>query len=145
MVHFTRCLFHILPRLIDTGFKGTTMPPISRIRTGIRLNAAPINRFLILIILLVCVFYPAATPVRVLAQIETCTEVSLHYQRRAADYDGWGLHVWGPITQTDITWESPLPPSGEDGFGLVWEVGMQESAKFLNYIVHKDEEKDPGT
>lgn len=78
------------------------------------------------------------------AQSDTCEQVVLHYSRRAADYDGWGLHVWGPTDHPGVTWESPLTPSGQDEFGLYWQVDMAAGAEFLNYILHKGEEKDPG-
>lgn len=74
----------------------------------------------------------------------TCTDATLHYHRRNADYEGWGLHVWGPTSQTGVTWEAPLAPAGKDDFGIFWLVGMQEGGEFLNYIVHRDNEKDPG-
>ncbi len=109
-----------------------------------RLNFRKVNQFFILSILLAGLLYPAAAPLRVLAQNATCAEVTIHYHRRSADYDGWGLHVWGPTTETDVVWENPLTPTGQDEFGPVWVVGMETDAEFLNYIVHKGDEKDPG-
>ena len=37
-------------------------------------------------------------------------QITLHYRRFTEDYDGWGLHVWGP-TPEHVTWESPLYPN----------------------------------
>lgn len=74
----------------------------------------------------------------------SCSTATIHYQRRKGDYDGWGLHVWGPTTETSVTWENPLAPTGEDDFGLYWEVPLQEGAEVLNYIIHKGDQKDPG-
>lgn len=71
-------------------------------------------------------------------------QVIIHYRRSAADYDGWGLHVWGPMDENGVTWTSPLQPSGQDEYGLYWIIQMQPNAEFLEYIVHKGDQKDPG-
>ncbi len=71
-------------------------------------------------------------------------QVIFHYRRTDADYDGWGLHIWGPINESGITWTSPLQPAGQDEYGIYWIINMQPSAKFLEYIVHKGDQKDPG-
>ncbi len=76
-------------------------------------------------------------------QTTTCDQVTLHYRRTNADYDGWGLHVWGPTLES-VSWEAPLEPAGEDDYGLYWVVDMNQGAALLNYIVHKGDEKDPG-
>ncbi len=70
--------------------------------------------------------------------------VIVHYRRGNGDYDGWGLHVWGPTAEEGVTWSSPLMPAGEDDYGIYWVVDMQAGADLLNYIVHKGDEKDPG-
>ncbi len=67
----------------------------------------------------------------------------IHYYRADGDYDGWGLHVWEDTTES-VTWADPLPPTGEDDFGLYWTVGVAEDGETLGFIVHKGEEKDPG-
>jgi len=79
-----------------------------------------------------------------LQDVVVCEEAVLHYHRQAADYEDWGLHVWGPTTASGVTWTTPLMPTGEDEFGLIWQVPMEEGAEFLNYIVHKGDTKDPG-
>lgn len=68
----------------------------------------------------------------------------MQYRRGQEDYDGWGLHVWGPTAEEGVTWTSPLQPDGQDEYGLYWLVDMQPGAEVLNYIVHKGDEKDPG-
>jgi len=75
---------------------------------------------------------------------DTCETATIHYTRRNADYDGWGLHIWGPTAVTGVTWTSPFEPTSEDDYGLIWEVPMAEGADLLNYIVHRGDEKDPG-
>jgi pullulanase len=67
----------------------------------------------------------------------------IHYHRPDGNYDGWGLHVWEDTTES-VTWADPLPPTGEDDFGLYWEVGVLEDGETLGFIVHKGDEKDPG-
>jgi pullulanase-type alpha-1,6-glucosidase len=79
-----------------------------------------------------------------LAQSPACAEAILHYRRPQADYDGWGLHVWGPTAEQGVTWGTPLAPDGQDDYGIYWNVAMQPGADRLNYIVHKGDQKDPG-
>ncbi len=73
------------------------------------------------------------------------THVVIHYRRTAEDYDGFGLHVWGPTPlEGQVTWGSPLLPAGQDEYGLYWVVEVNPDADHLNYIVHRGDEKDPG-
>ena len=67
----------------------------------------------------------------------------VHYTRPDATYEGWRLHVWEDTTQP-TEWENGLEISGEDEYGVYWEVGLTENAETLNFIVHKGDEKDPG-
>jgi hypothetical protein len=71
-------------------------------------------------------------------------QVLIHYRRPSEDYDGWGLHVWGPTVEQGVTWTTPLLPDGQDDYGIYWLVDMETAAEVLNYIVHKGDEKDPG-
>ncbi|HBY08845.1 MAG TPA: hypothetical protein DEH22_14110, partial [Chloroflexi bacterium] len=75
---------------------------------------------------------------------DTCETAILHYTRRNTDYDGWGLHIWGPTAVAGITWTAPYQPTGQDDYGLIWEVPMSAGADLLNFIVHRGDEKDPG-
>jgi pullulanase-type alpha-1,6-glucosidase len=67
----------------------------------------------------------------------------IHYHRPDGVYAGWGLHVWEQTTES-VTWDAPLPPSGRDGYGLWWDVGLAEGAERVGFIVHRGDEKDPG-
>ena len=103
---------------------------------------------IVLIAILLTTFFSepllaAGSETHALQDAATCEQVTLHYRRREADYDGWGLHVWGPTAET-VTWQEPLEPAGEDDYGLFWVVNMLEGADTLNYIVHKGDSKDPG-
>lgn len=106
-----------------------------------------LSRILIAFIIMISLLLQAVPAVpaaaRSLAQTTSCEEVTIHYRRRNAEYTDWGLHVWGPTTET-VTWESPLQPAGQDDYGIYWTVKMQADATLLNYIVHKGDEKDPG-
>lgn len=63
----------------------------------------------------------------------------LHYQRQAADYDGWGLHVWGEHIELghEITWDKPLPPKGKDAFGIYFDIPIKDDADHIFFILHK--------
>ena len=67
----------------------------------------------------------------------------VHYQRPAGDYAGWTLHVWEDTADT-VTWEQGLEFSGEDDYGVYWDVNLTENAELLGMLVHKGDEKDPG-
>ena len=99
---------------------------------------------LLLLALMLPLLTPAAAHAAPQPQAETCETAVIHYRRRGNDYEGWGLHVWGPTAVTGVTWQAPLPPAGQDDYGIYWEVPMSEGAELLNYIVHKGDEKDPG-
>ncbi len=67
----------------------------------------------------------------------------IHYTRPDGVYDGWKLHVWEDTTET-VTWENGLDVTGEDDYGVYWDVGLTDDAQTLGFIVHKGDEKDPG-
>ncbi|NNF69458.1 MAG: hypothetical protein HKN01_06770, partial [Acidimicrobiia bacterium] len=67
----------------------------------------------------------------------------VHYRNPDGDYIDWVLHAWEDTTET-VTWENGLPPTGEDDFGLYWDVGLADGAATLGFIVHRGDEKDPG-
>ena len=68
----------------------------------------------------------------------------IHYNRPDGDYDGWGLHLWGdaidPSEATD--WANPKLPNGEDAFGKFWYIKLADPGAPLNFIIHKDDDKD---
>lgn len=65
----------------------------------------------------------------------------IHLHRADGDYDGWGLHTWTGAAQP-TEWSKPLQPTGEDAYGVTFEVPLVDGATSLNYIVHKGDEKD---
>ena len=78
-------------------------------------------------------------------QLDSCQTATIHYRRRNADYEGWGLHVWGPTPMDGaVTWTSPLNPTSEDDFGLIWDIEINPGAENVNYVIHRGDEKDPG-
>ena len=65
----------------------------------------------------------------------------IHYHRADGNYAGWGLHDWtGAADPT--SWSSPLQPSGQDAYGLVFTVPLAEGATSLSYIIHNGDTKD---
>ena len=77
--------------------------------------------------------------------------VTLHYRRDAGDYgdsnsqnfmDFWGLHTWQAAA--DPGWTTPLKPTGQDLFGLYFDVPLVDPSQELAYILHRGDEKDPG-
>ena len=76
---------------------------------------------------------------------------TIHYRRPAGDYgdatssnyvDFWGLHTWDGAA--DPGWTTPRTPTGEDLFGVVFEVPLNTGAERMGYILHRGDEKDPG-
>ncbi|WP_308250305.1 pullulanase-type alpha-1,6-glucosidase [Sphaerisporangium fuscum] len=65
----------------------------------------------------------------------------VHYRR--ADYEGWGLHVWGDVEQP-TEWGGPLPLTGEDAFGRFAWIKLRPGATSVGLIAHKGDEKDGG-
>ncbi|MEU4420823.1 alpha-amylase family glycosyl hydrolase [Actinoplanes sp. NPDC024001] len=65
---------------------------------------------------------------------------TLHYQRPAGDYDGWGLHLWGdavdPELLAQIAWDRPMPPTRiEDGWAE-YDIALVDDTKPVNFIMH---------
>ncbi len=76
---------------------------------------------------------------------------TIHYRRPAGDYgdyassdfqDFWGLHTWEGAA--DPGWTTPRKPTGEDLFGVVFDVPLVPGAEWMGYILHRGDEKDPG-
>jgi len=79
--------------------------------------------------------------------------VIIHYHRPDGEYgdptsgnyhDFWGLHIWtGAAKPTE--WQQPLAPAGRDEFGIYFVIPIRASASELAYILHRGEQKDPGS
>jgi pullulanase len=67
----------------------------------------------------------------------------IHYQRPDGNYEGFNLHVWEDTTE-EVTWEDGLDITGEDDYGVYWDVNLAEGAERVGFIIHKGDEKDPG-
>ena len=67
----------------------------------------------------------------------------IHYQRPDGAYEGWQLHVWEDTTES-VTWTDGLPVTGVDDYGAYWDVGLQDGAERVGFIVHMGDVKDPG-
>jgi len=77
---------------------------------------------------------------------------TLHYRRPAGDYgdytssnyaDFWGLHTW--LGADDPGWTTPRKPVRQDMFGQVFELPLYPAATQIGYILHRGDEKDPGS
>lgn len=70
--------------------------------------------------------------------------VRIHYNRDAADYTGWGLHVWGADVDLSesVTWSNPMLASGSDYFGVYFDVPVRIGAKEVQFILHRGDEKN---
>lgn len=68
----------------------------------------------------------------------------VRYVRPNGKYDGWGLHVWEDTTAT-VAWDRPLAPTGVDAGGAYWDVPLKAGATSVGFIVHRGNEKDPGS
>ncbi|MEZ4732567.1 MAG: pullulanase-type alpha-1,6-glucosidase [Caldilineaceae bacterium] len=77
----------------------------------------------------------------------------IHYHRPAGDYgdatssnyaDFWGMHVWDGAASPNPSWQEPVKPAGQDGFGLWFKVPLTADASELAYILHRGDTKDPG-
>jgi Bacterial pullanase-associated domain len=86
--------------------------------------------------------------------------IALHYYRPDGNYEGWGVHFWESFEKVkdgkivggkdksdmpimEITWGSPMKPTGTDGFGLYWVVKANEFRNTkINYIIHRGDSKD---
>lgn len=67
----------------------------------------------------------------------------IHYSRPDAAFADWRLHVWEDTSES-VSWETGLEPGGRDDFGVYWDVGLQDGAERLGFLIHQGDEKDPG-
>ncbi len=68
------------------------------------------------------------------------TVATVHYQRPAGDYTGWGLHLWGdgidPAALAQVAWVKPWPPTRvEDGWAS-YDIPLTDDTKPVNFIMH---------
>src|SRR5690606_39452883 len=68
------------------------------------------------------------------------TVARIHYQRPDGAYEGWQLHVWEDTTES-VTWTDGLPVTGVDDYGAYWDVGLQDGAERVGFIVHMGDVK----
>jgi hypothetical protein len=67
----------------------------------------------------------------------------VHYQRTAADYDGWGLFLFGDVDASETTtWPANRPFRGEDEYGRFTWVKLAPGASNVGLIVQRNGTKD---
>ncbi len=73
--------------------------------------------------------------------VHVATPVStavIHYNRPAADYADWGLHLFGDgKAGRDTDWNAPRQRNGVDGYGAFFDIPLADDSKPLNFIVHR--------
>ena len=81
--------------------------------------------------------------------VKAVQAVVIHYHRKNADYEGWGLHLWNAATPSmpdsvlaGIAWDKPRAFDGQDDFGAYAILEIVDAAAPLNFIIHKGNEKD---
>lgn len=62
--------------------------------------------------------------------------LTLHYNRQKGDYEGWDLWLWNEEVEG-----SSIKPTGQDEFGLVFELELIEGKEY-GYILRKDDWSD---
>lgn len=87
---------------------------------------------IVLLLMLLCTVAQAATLVRI------------NYFRPAADYQGWGLHLWGDGLDLphEVSWRKPLAPAGQDNGLLYFEFHIRANAERIGFILHRGDEKN---
>ena len=65
----------------------------------------------------------------------------IHYHRPDGVYDGFELHVWED-THDSVTWADGLDVAGRDDFGVYWDVGLQDGAERVGFIIHRVSDDD---
>jgi diguanylate cyclase (GGDEF)-like protein len=70
--------------------------------------------------------------------------VRIHFHRDNADYSGWGLHLWGNDLQpsAQVSWTAPFPASGQDAFGVYFDVPIVPGGKTFGFVLHRGEQKN---
>jgi pullulanase len=68
----------------------------------------------------------------------------IYYRRADAQYQGWGLYVFGDTPDTPPNFNQPLQPTGTDAFGAYFVIRLAANAQQVGLIVHNNGNKDPG-
>lgn len=83
---------------------------------------------------------------------ETERFASVHYLRKDANYNNWGLHIWnddncnGALDSAETPWDAPLRYASKNTTtGVVYKIFLKKDATCMNYIIHKGNKKDGGT
>lgn len=68
----------------------------------------------------------------------------IHLYRADDDYENWGIHAWGPDLRLKqpTTWTRPLAPSGQDEYGIYWDLPIKTAATEVFFIIHRGDEKN---
>ncbi|MFO1272248.1 MAG: pullulanase-type alpha-1,6-glucosidase [Rubrivivax sp.] len=59
----------------------------------------------------------------------------IHYQRGSADYAGWVIYTWTGALNPSPSYPGNQGPSGNDGFGVYYDVPLASGATQLNFIL----------
>jgi glycosidase len=71
--------------------------------------------------------------------------VTIHYLRATADYNGWGLHLWGSAIAAGVAtqWSAPRAFDRVRNGAAEFDVPLVEDSQALNFILHNGDLKSP--
>jgi pullulanase len=62
--------------------------------------------------------------------------VRIHYHRTNGDYAGWAIYDWTGAKNPSPSWQQPgNPQTGNDDFGVYWDIALADGAPQLFFIV----------
>jgi len=70
--------------------------------------------------------------------------IRIHYNRVQADYKGWAIHLWGEdlLLEKSTTWFAPFKPTGEDEFGIYFDIPIKPNSRSIGFILHNKRGKN---
>ena len=72
-------------------------------------------------------------------------KIRIHYNRPDAMYTGWTVYAFGNTTEDQSNFSSgPVQITGNDSYGVFFDVGITAGATDVGIIVHNGNTKDPG-
>ncbi len=76
--------------------------------------------------------------------------IRIHYHRADGNYQGWTVYAFGDTTEATGNYNGgPVPVTGNDNYGVYFDVGIVNNAQNVGLIIHNPtatggDQKDPG-